>query len=103
VLTRDRLDDLVPIEPAAMEGPPGHRMGQGRHRRPEVHEGRCAGARHAHLHEAAFDLLAEHKGITLDLATIPAEDPRTYAMIRKADTLGVFQIEAARRCRCCRA
>src|SRR5690606_35978376 len=42
----------------------------------------------------AFDLLAEHKGIRLDLATIPAEDPRTYAMIRKADTLGTFQIES---------
>ena len=41
-----------------------------------------------------FDLLAEHKGIELDLATIPAEDPRTYAMIRKADTLGTFQIES---------
>ena len=41
-----------------------------------------------------FDLLAEHKGIALDLATIPAEDPRTYAMIRKADTLGIFQIES---------
>jgi error-prone DNA polymerase len=42
----------------------------------------------------SFDLLAEHKGITLDLATIPAEDPATYAMIRKADTIGVFQIES---------
>ena len=42
----------------------------------------------------AFDFLAEHKGINLDLATIPAEDPRTYAMIRKADTLGTFQIES---------
>jgi error-prone DNA polymerase len=41
-----------------------------------------------------FDLLKEHKGIALDLATIPAEDPRTYAMIRKADTLGTFQIES---------
>ena len=41
-----------------------------------------------------LDLLAEHKGIELDLATIPAEDPRTYAMIRKADTLGTFQIES---------
>ncbi len=41
-----------------------------------------------------FDLLTEHKGITVDLATIPAEDPRTYAMIRKADTLGTFQIES---------
>ena len=26
------------------EGPPGHRMGQGRHRRAEIHEGRCASA-----------------------------------------------------------
>ena len=36
----------------------------------------------------------EHKGVDLDLATIPAEDPATYAMIRKADTLGIFQIES---------
>jgi error-prone DNA polymerase len=41
-----------------------------------------------------LDLLAEHKDVKLDLATIPAEDPRTYAMIRKADTLGTFQIES---------
>lgn len=37
-----------------------------------------------------FDVLAEHKGMALDLATIPAEDPMTYTMIRKADTLSVF-------------
>ncbi|HEX3576321.1 MAG TPA: OB-fold nucleic acid binding domain-containing protein, partial [Rhodopila sp.] len=42
----------------------------------------------------AFDLLSEHKSQRLDLATIPAEDPATYAMIRKADTLGTFQIES---------
>ncbi len=29
-----------------------------------------------------------------DLAAIPAEDPATYAMIQKADTVGVFQIES---------
>ena len=34
------------------------------------------------------------KGKRLDLATIPAEDPATYAMIRKADTMGTFQIES---------
>jgi error-prone DNA polymerase len=42
----------------------------------------------------AFNFLGEAKGIELDLATIPSEDPRTYAMIRKADTLGTFQIES---------
>ncbi|KTQ98249.1 hypothetical protein NS226_01525 [Aureimonas ureilytica] len=41
-----------------------------------------------------LDLLREHKGVDLDLASIPAEDPRTYAMIRRADTLGTFQIES---------
>ena len=30
----------------------------------------------------------------LTLATIPAEDPGVYQMIRKADTVGVFQIES---------
>src|SRR3546814_14236029 len=44
-----------------------------------------------------FDLLAEHKGITMNLASIPPEDPRTYAMIRAADTLGAFQIESRAR------
>ena len=41
----------------------------------------------------AFDLLAAHKGEPLDLASIPPEDPATYAMIQRADTVGVFQIE----------
>ena len=42
----------------------------------------------------AFMLLAKHRGIDHDLGTIPPEDPATYAMIRKADTLGTFQIES---------
>src|SRR3546814_13333266 len=41
-----------------------------------------------------FDLLGADKGIDLERASVPAEDPRTIAMIRKADTLGTFQIES---------
>ena len=41
-----------------------------------------------------FDLIALHRGRSLTLATIPAEDPATYAMISRADTMGVFQIES---------
>jgi error-prone DNA polymerase len=41
----------------------------------------------------AFDFLAGPKEIGVDLATIPAKNPRTQAMISKADTLGTFQIE----------
>jgi error-prone DNA polymerase len=69
-------------------------MGQGRYRCIQVHEGRRPRLGDADCIKKAFDFLAEHKGVNLDLATIPAEDPRTYAMIRKADTLGTFQIES---------
>jgi len=42
----------------------------------------------------SFDLLREHKGRELSLCTVPAEDPGVYAMISRADTMGVFQIES---------
>jgi error-prone DNA polymerase len=45
------------------------------------------------LHKG-FDLLRGHKGIELTLATIPREDPATYDMICKGETVGVFQIES---------
>ncbi|CAB4958988.1 unannotated protein [freshwater metagenome] len=44
------------------------------------------------LHHAV-DLIREHRGYELDLATIPQEDD-VYAMLCRADTVGVFQIES---------
>ena len=41
-----------------------------------------------------LDLLRTHRNLDLSPATIPAEDPATYDMIGKADTVGVFQIES---------
>ena len=94
VLTHDRLDDLVPIEPAAMID----------RQVIEWDKDDIDALKFMKVHvlalgmltcmKKAFDFLTEHKGVNLDLATIPAEDPRTYAMIRKADTLGTFQIES---------
>ncbi|MGE0700843.1 MAG: error-prone DNA polymerase, partial [Hyphomicrobiaceae bacterium] len=42
----------------------------------------------------AFDLVAEHEGRHLTLATVPREDPAVYDMLCKADSLGVFQVES---------
>jgi error-prone DNA polymerase len=42
----------------------------------------------------SFELVRRHRGTTIDLASVPAEDPAVYAMMGKADTLGVFQIES---------
>ncbi|MCA0911093.1 error-prone DNA polymerase [Qipengyuania gaetbuli] len=41
-----------------------------------------------------LDLLDDHHGRTLTLASVPREDPETYAMLRKGDSLGVFQVES---------
>ncbi|WP_232825093.1 error-prone DNA polymerase [Salinicola sp. RZ23] len=42
----------------------------------------------------SFDLLRRHRGLDYGLADLPADDAATYAMIQRADTLGVFQIES---------
>ncbi|GAA5074554.1 error-prone DNA polymerase [Lysobacter panacisoli] len=42
----------------------------------------------------AFDLVERHRGYRLELATVPPGDDATYAMIQRADTVGVFQIES---------
>jgi error-prone DNA polymerase len=39
-------------------------------------------------------LVSDWRGENMALADVPAEDPATYAMICKADTVGVFQIES---------
>jgi error-prone DNA polymerase len=94
VLTRDRLDELVPIEPAAMDDRQVIEWDKddidalGFMKVDVLALGMLSCMRRA------FEFLENDKGITHDLASIPAEDPATYAMIRKADTLGVFQIES---------
>ncbi|MDX1711695.1 MAG: DNA polymerase III subunit alpha [Rhodovibrionaceae bacterium] len=42
----------------------------------------------------ARDLLAE-RGVTIDFPTIPLDDPATYEMLGRGDTVGVFQLESS--------
>ncbi len=44
--------------------------------------------------DLAFRLLERYRGVRLSMATIPAEDPATFQMISRGDTVGVFQIES---------
>jgi error-prone DNA polymerase len=94
VLTHDRLDDLVPIEPAAMIDRQVIEWEKDDIDALRFMKVDVLALGMLTCMKKAFDLMAEHKGVNLDLATIPAEDPRTYAMIRRADTLGTFQIES---------
>ncbi len=94
VLTNDRLDDLAPIEPARMLDRQVIEWDKDDIDILKFMKVDVLALGMLTCMKRSFDLLAEHKGIAVDLATIPAEDPATYAMIRKADTIGVFQIES---------
>lgn len=94
VLTEDRLDELVPIEPAAMEDRQVIEWDKDDVDALKMMKVDVLALGMLSAMRRGFDLLREHKGIDLDLASVPAEDRRTYAMIRKADTLGTFQIES---------
>jgi error-prone DNA polymerase len=94
VIAAGRLDEVVPIEPAAM---PGRRVVQ-------WDKEDCAdlgiikidllGLGMLAALENTITLLRECGETGFDLAHLPPDDPATYAMIRRADTVGVFQIES---------
>jgi len=42
----------------------------------------------------AVPLIKQHEGVEVDLAHLPPDDPVVYDMLRRADTVGVFQIES---------
>jgi error-prone DNA polymerase len=94
VLTRSRLDDLVPIEPARMEDRQVIEWDKDDVEALKMMKVDVLALGMLTCMQKAFDLIREHKGDDLDLAKIRQEDQATYAMIRKADTLGTFQVES---------
>jgi error-prone DNA polymerase len=41
-----------------------------------------------------LDLIPKHYGHPIDLAQLPEDDPDVYATLRRADTVGMFQVES---------
>ncbi|WP_184401923.1 error-prone DNA polymerase [Rhizobium sp. BK650] len=94
VLTHDRLDDLVPIEPASMEDRQVVEWDKDDLEALKFMKMDVLGLGMLSCMSRAFELLAEHKSLPMGLADVPQEEAQTYAMIRKADTLGTFQVES---------
>ena len=94
VIAAGRLDEVVPLEPAAM---PGRVVVQ-------WDKDDCAdlglikvdllGLGMLNALEEAVPIVREKERVHLDLAHLPPDDPKAYAMIRAADTVGVFQMES---------
>ena len=94
VLTHDRLDDLVPIEPAAMADRQIIEWDKDDIDALKFMKVDVLGLGMLGCMNRAFNLLEEAKGVRVGLADLQDDDPDVFRMIQKADTLGTFQIES---------
>ncbi len=94
VITRDRLDEVAPILNAAMEDRTTIEWDKddldalGLLKIDVLALGMLTAL------SKGLGLIERHYGEKLCLATIPSEEACVYAMIQRADTIGVFQIES---------
>jgi DNA-directed DNA polymerase III PolC len=94
VIAADRLDELVPIENAAMDERTVICWDKDDIDTLGILKVDVLALGMLTCIRRAFDLLAEYRGQRYSLATLPPEDGRVYAMLGRADSLGVFQVES---------
>ncbi|KAB2657068.1 error-prone DNA polymerase [Brucella tritici] len=99
VLTRDRLDETVPIGPAAMEDRSFIEWDKDDIDEVGLMKVDVLSLGMLTCIRKAFDLIHQHKpekydGKKLTLATVEQKDEAVYDMLCKGDSLGVFQVES---------
>jgi len=94
VMTRDRLDALVPIENAAMADRTVIEWDKDDIDALGILKVDVLGLGMLTCLRKGFDLLRSHYGQSYTLATVPKGDPAVYEMLCRADSLGVFQVES---------
>ncbi len=94
VISEHPLHTLVPTENAAMEGRTVLQWDKDDLDTLGLMKVDCLALGMLTAVRKTLDLLRATGRRDLSMATIPAEDPVTYAMIGRADTVGVFQIES---------
>jgi len=94
VITQGPLCELVPIENAAMPGRTVIQWNKDALDELGILKVDCLALGILTAIRKCFELVKQHDGRTLTLANIPEGDADVYAMICRADTMGVFQIES---------
>ncbi len=94
VITRGPLDELVPIENAAMPGRTVIEWDKDDLDELGILKVDCLALGMLTALRKGFDLVERHSGHAVGLSTLPQADQQVYDMICRADTIGVFQIES---------
>jgi error-prone DNA polymerase len=94
VMTRGPLCELAPIENAAMDERTVIQWDKDDLDELGILKVDCLALGMLSAIHRCFDLIRQHHGQRLTLASIPEGDQQVYDMICRADTMGVFQIES---------
>ncbi len=94
LLGEEPVSHIVPVENAAMEGRTVIQWNKDDIEELGLFKVDLLGLGALTQLDLAFRLLKDSRGLDLSMDAIPADDPETFAMIRKAATVGVFQIES---------
>ena len=94
LLGAEPVSHIVPIENAAMEGRTVIQWNKDDIEELGLFKLDLLGLGALTQLDLCFRLLRKSRGLDLSLADLPADDPETFAMIRRGATVGVFQIES---------
>jgi len=94
VVSLGRLDGIVPIEPASMEGRSIIQWDKDDCEKLKIVKVDLLGLGMMAVLRDSISLIKEHHGRDLDLYRIPQDDPTVYEALQKGDTVGMFQVES---------
>jgi len=94
VIAAGRLDEVVPLEPAAMPGRVVVQWDKDDCADLGIIKVDLLGLGMLNALEEMVPTIRAHEGVAIDLAHLPPDDPKVFRMLQKADTVGVFQVES---------
>jgi len=94
VISIDRLDGIVPLEPASMENRNIIQWDKDDCAALKIVKVDLLGLGMMAVLRDSITLISEHYGKNLGLYNIPYDDPKVYETLQNADTVGMFQVES---------
>lgn len=100
IICRDAISDWVPVSTAEDKSDPGHKLLCTQYDGHVIEETGLIkmdflGLKTLSILKEAVENVKLHRGIDIDLDTIPIDDPETYKLYSEGRTIGTFQFESA--------
>ena len=100
IICRDAISDWVPVSTAEDKSDPGHKLLCTQYDGHVIEETGLIkmdflGLKTLSILKEAVENVKLHRGIDIDLDTIPIDDPETYQLYSEGRTIGTFQFESA--------